>query len=1440
MLAAITVSDFGSGERTLVWLMYQSITLFYDFFLPVDQSNNPPALGSELKVLRRIYYPATGQGYLFPDYSSYGMIRYISVRNNMTGTGGTVTDGTEIAYTKYDYVSVFNQEGQLLDSPTYTHRYEWWQGRRNDSGNITTDPAIYTYQVTEEFGDKENLLISTVTHPNGLTVATKSGNSPAFNARYGHTISTQYKDGDTLLQQMDYDYAQLSDATCCAVWGSAVNSIITTNEAQQRTQILYAYGNYGRLATIEEYGFESNEVFPLIRKTQFSYSDNQTYLDSYLLRLITAKEVYDGNNTLKAKTTFTYDNYAIKGGMEFYDLTSSTYPPNHNPDFDQNQTTRGNITGVTSWIKFNPDATIVRNSKYDIFGNVVEADVSCCQVKTITFAVAPAFSPTYYSKPISETNGKPGTVPFLTTSYEYDFNTGLLKEATDSNNLSTTFQYDPAWRIFSVTTPSGATTTTSFDKANGNDQLSYTEQITYTEADSASKTITSKRCFDGAGHVIRSGTGSGSAPTSFDSVAIEYDFMGRLLRQSNPYSSSSSPTLCSSNSAPSQWTTNEYDKLSRVKKIVLPDDQPNAHSWIQTIYNGSITVAIDQVGRKRHSEIDGLGRLVKVVEQNPATGLLDSTGYLTTYGYDALDNLISVNQGNQVRSFAYDALSRQTSETTPEGGTCSYTYTDFGALLKRTHTARGVETHFAYDALNRPSKIWHTGLGGSDDPAASRPSLPSTVAATPDTTFSYNNLSAPEPGNGQISQVELSQTTFGSEVEQYEYDNLGRLAKTTRTIDSANTYMSQYQYNGANQMSLLIYPSLKRVRVNHDARGRLSGVDKTDSTGALLSKYVSGINYNVAGQVTELTIGNSPNQMTETFAYDAQRLQMINQRVTNSGGGDLMNLTYSYQAQAGRSGIGTTAGNSGQLMSITGNINGQNRNETFTYDDLGRLATVAGWNWQRRYEYDRWGNKTAVYPATSAGTAIQTLSLEMSGGVPTNRVTSVTNSGVPLAQSYDAAGNLTSDGAHSYQYDAEGRIAKVDAGTGNEARYFYDAGNRRIKKVAGGYTTYYIWEGGVVIAEYSDAPQSGAGRTRFYHNDTLSTRMATDGTAVKGTQDHLPFGEEGGTSGEVSKHRFTNYERDGESNTDYAVNRQYAMSTGRYNQPDAIAGSGSNPQSLNRYAYSMNDPINLIDPLGLSPGVVCYLDGAKTDCGDLFDRVDSGAFDLASVVAFGSEYKLNKRDFYKWIEGPSGMVWDSQLGENVLMLGLFVFDQDAYDIAKSHILSLLPGAVSGASKGSGGALLYALAFENQTSKAGQAKLGKPTPKYPYWDRSFHFDGPHGRVTSPHFNAEFGPLKTLNHKPIPQWLYRVGSTSALKWIGRGTVVVGLGLDAYDIATAAPGRERHRAIGGAIGGWGGAAGGAAIGSLIVPGVGTVIGGLIGGFLGGWGGQEIGSRF
>ena len=84
------------------------------------------------------------------------------------------------------------------------------------------------------------------------------------------------------------------------------------------------------------------------------------------------------------------------------------------------------------------------------------------------------------------------------------------------------------------------------------------------------------------------------------------------------------------------------------------------------------------------------------------------------------------------------------------------------------------------------------------------------------------------------------------------------------------------------------------------------------------------------------------NGATESFGYSNDRLQPTSQTVTK-GGNTLLSLSYGYGAATGQMGSGSMPGNSGQLVSVNGTINGQGRNQTFTYDNVGRLVTATGW-----------------------------------------------------------------------------------------------------------------------------------------------------------------------------------------------------------------------------------------------------------------------------------------------------------------------------------------------------------------------------------------------------------------------------------------------------------------------------------------------------------------
>src|SRR2546423_2650237 len=96
--------------------------------------------------------------------------------------------------------------------------------------------------------------------------------------------------------------------------------------------------------------------------------------------------------------------------------------------------------------------------------------------------------------------------------------------------------------------------------------------------------------------------------------------------------------------------------------------------------------------------------------------------------------------------------------------------------------------------------------------------------------------------------------------------------------------------------------------------------------------------------------------------------------------------------------------------------------------------------------------------------------------------------------------------------------------------------------------------------------------------------------------DYLPYGEElqAGTGGRTTtqgysaidnvRQKFTGYERDAETNLDYAQARYYANAQGRFTSADPLSIDMKrlpDPQQLNIYTYARNNPLKFTDPSGL-------------------------------------------------------------------------------------------------------------------------------------------------------------------------------------------------------------------------------------------------------------------
>jgi RHS repeat-associated protein len=275
--------------------------------------------------------------------------------------------------------------------------------------------------------------------------------------------------------------------------------------------------------------------------------------------------------------------------------------------------------------------------------------------------------------------------------------------------------------------------------------------------------------------------------------------------------------------------------------------------------------------------------------------------------------------------------------------------------------------------------------------------------------------------------------------------------------------------------------------------------------------------------------------------------------------------------------------------------------QNYSYDSLNRITEAketsnGSQQWIQSFTYDRYGNRR-IDSATNKTT---------SSLVGPNPVISETNNRIVAQQGeqylYDSTGNLTRDkDGNTFVYDAENKqVTYRQAGSVTDTAYYaYDGNGQRVRKIFNSITTIFIYDAsGKLVEEYETTTPPTNGKIQYTTQDTLgSPRVLTDASGqVTSRRDFLPFGEEiasgiggrntaQGYGGQDSiRQKFTGYQRDTESGLDFAQARYYSSQLGRFSSADPLMASGraEMPQSWNRYAYVLNNPLKFNDPTGLS------------------------------------------------------------------------------------------------------------------------------------------------------------------------------------------------------------------------------------------------------------------
>ena len=908
--------------------------------------------------------------------------------------------------------------------------------------------------------------------------------------------------------------------------------------------------------------------------------------------------VKDGSGNQVSNITCGFDETAV---------TASSGVPNHTVP---PSASRGNLTSRHEWINTS-GATLDTYMTYDDAGALLTSAAPqgnvTPQVKT-TYAYDA--TDTFVT---STTAPTPSSGAILTSTTSYDPSTGAVTSTVDPNNQAVNYKnFDVFNRPQEVDNPDGGIT-----------QIAYTPTSASVAAANSSTGWTIQG-YDAYGRLIRNNAATGVSSSPWYMQDTCYNPAGQVSFQSYRFQGQfSQGSVCSG-----AGDSFSYDALGRTTQITHADGTRILYN-----YTGRATEVTDENGVSRITQSDAFGRVTAVCELTtnssmPASGTpgpcgtdIAGTGFLTTYAYDLANHKTTVTQGAQTRIFQTDSVGRTILTQEPESGqtTYSYTYNQIGLLVTRTKPQANqpdpkvkTNTQTQYDALGRPVSVSY------DD------------NLTGNKLFSYDNaIAGANNVLGRLAEQYAAASSAGPAIEIFGYDQMGRTNQVITCLPSTcgrAAATQNYLYDYAGNMTTATDGVGATLNYSYTPAGELTSVTSPQSAAypvTLVSNVVNGPNGPQSYQ-----LGNG---LSQVYGYDGMGRRTGGWLCSGSSGANCTGGTQLYGNT-----IGVTGGRINQACDTVLGTCG-----TTTYDDFNRLTarTATSGNAQNgSWTYDRYGNRWSQ--TVSPGGYQQQLSVNTAN----NQVSGF---------SYDAAGNLQNDTSHSYTYDAEGNMVAVDVGS--TAKYGYDASNHRVRfdLWGGSFEELYnltgqkvvIWNAGsgsVVEEDTHLGAQPLAayldGALFFEHQDWLGTeRLLTDGAGhTAGSYLSLPFGDGFTDQGtDLDPYHFAGMDHDYESGLDHAQFREYSSAGGRWLSPDPYSGSydWSNPQSLNRYAYVMNNPLSFTDPSGRqctdeinpSTNTIYCTSSELSDSGDSDDFVVEAFIDLGEFIAgfFGGHPHIN-------------------------------------------------------------------------------------------------------------------------------------------------------------------------------------------------------------------------
>jgi RHS repeat-associated protein len=951
-------------------------------------------------------------------------------------------------------------------------------------------------------------LLDSVTSPGGVVTKYKyndKGLTTAIEDGAGNATRYEYDALDRVTKVIDpeggvtsitYDAmgrtASVTDANVGQTnytYDSFGRVVKTTDALGQDT--LYVYDNEGNLTKVTDAnGNATTSVYDKVGRVT-TQTDAESYSTQY---------AYDKAGRLTALTN------PIGGKTEY------TYDPNGNTT--QVKDPMGYFTYYTydalnRVVEEKNDLGGIRRYVYDNAGNLAETydelnrKTACTYdamgnrlTQTDPMGNVTAFTYNPDNRQLTITYADGGVI-----TYAYN-NLGQTTGVQDVRGYFTQYTYDKNGRTRTVADAAGAVTKYDYDPV-GNVTATYIDGVKISGAK-----------YDKLNRVTESTDGNGNP------AAYAYDKVGNVLKYTDREGNAATYEYFKN-----YLLKNTTDALGGITAYTYyPNGQTagvtDANNHTTTYFydaNGNVTQVKDALGNSSYSGYDRLNRLTRSTNRRgettdyayDATGqitkITDALGNYTLYFYDDNGNIIgtinrdkSQTSGVFTSSYTYDVMNRQIS-TKNELNHVEYWAYDKGGNTLRHRDYNNHLTSYTYDGLNRVTSVTDA-AGGLTEYAYNH--FGNLTSATFDgggntrgiTAFTYD-------GNGNI----LTETSPLGFVTSYAYDKENNITQQTlpngkaTNFSYSDTYLltsrtdaddaAEFTYDPAGNM-LTAVNSASAVTFTYDALDRVTGVKQDDSQ----------VSYTYDAEGNRLTI-TYPDGKSVASTYDARGLIASLLDYDGTGVSQYVYDNMERLVKTAYTDGSTTefAYNAAGLMTMQKEVDKSKstlRQINYGYDDNGNLTTES---------------RSGVEPAR----ILEQLSYEYDR---VDRLTRQKLEGVTTSYSYDAAGNLLSDGEYRYTYDVQNRLNKK---TGSEGTYSYtydNAGNRTEQTAPDGTTTSYEYnaqgkltrgtiDGGEIneTSEYFyNALSVRIGNTQVRENENYGYRNADLNNGSRRIKDYLP------------------------------------------------------------------------------------------------------------------------------------------------------------------------------------------------------------------------------------------------------------------------------------------------------------------------------------------------